>query len=100
MEFDNDSVDVSGVTDLRGGGRRPGASPRGAALGGGGGLVAIIVTVLIVVLKRRRAPHGALNTDQATSGSAGRRLERRVSRRAQGPVLRPRAPSTPTSTAG
>ncbi len=47
MEFDDDSVDVSGVQDRRGtpggGGVRGG---RGMAIGGGGGLIAVIVALL------------------------------------------------------
>ena len=47
MEFDDDSVDVSGVQDRRGtpggGGVRGG---RGVAIGGGGGLIAVIVALL------------------------------------------------------
>jgi len=69
MEFDNDSVDVSGVQDVRGSGRSPIGLPRGAALGGGGGLVAIIVTVLYVLLSGGQLPSGGLDTDQAASGA-------------------------------
>ncbi len=69
MEFDNDIVDVSGVSDQRGSGRSSGRLGRGATLGGGGGLVALIITVLVVVLSGGELPNGALDTDQLTGGA-------------------------------
>ena len=69
MEFDNDSIDVSGVSDQRGSGRTSGGLGRGATIGGGGGLVALVITVLVIVLSGGELPSGALDTDQLTGGA-------------------------------
>jgi predicted metalloprotease len=68
VEFDDDRVDVSGVSDLRGSGRGGGLG-RGAAIGGGG-IVGIIVVALFVLLGGG-LPEGGIDVGQITAGALG-----------------------------
>lgn len=76
MEFDDQSVDVGGVQDLRGSGGSSGGGigglPMGAALGGGGGIVGLIIVVAVLLLTGGNGlPTGAVDVNQATGGALG-----------------------------
>ena len=70
MEFDDQRVDVSGVSDRRG----SGGLGRGVAIGGGGlGLVGVVVVLLLQLRRRRRRRGRRLRPDSARAGHGHRR---------------------------
>ena len=67
MEFDDQRVDVSGVSDRRGSG---GGLGRGVAIGGGGlGLVGVIVVLLLQLLGGGAGGGGGFDLTQLAPGT-------------------------------